>query len=234
MRYFWKLTQISERNLARDIVLYRKENLLDSSRSFCYEVFTNCCKYDAIRIWHGDLQARNPLQRLNPFRMIKPIVSSKNLWDDLARGRTRSSPFSIVYLANPFRYQKRYQLVDVFLELDAFYTRRAQAKFIRALLYGGAFRTRCNFCDGEFSDLLDHKLFRCNGTARLRDRLKANLDLYNLPRGTCLSSAADYFEISRGSRLWRKCFTSFLVDVDFWLSLIFPTFTIPSFRFLFC
>ena len=141
-------------------------------------------------------------------------MSSKNLSDDLARGRTRSSPFSIVYLADPFRYQKRYQLVDVFHELDAFYARRAQAKFVRALLYGGAFRARCN-CNGEFSDLLDHKLFRCNVTIRLRDRLKANLDLYNLPRGTRLSSAVDYFEISRRSRLWRKCFASFLVDAEF-------------------
>ena len=145
LRYFWKLTQISERNLARDIVLYRKENFLDTRRSFCHEVFTLCCKYDAVRIWHGDLQARNPLQRLNPFRMIKQIVSSKNLSDDLARGRTRSTLLSTVYLADSSRYQKRYQLVDVFHELDAFYTRRAQAKFVRALLYGGAFRARCNF-----------------------------------------------------------------------------------------
>ena len=215
LRYFWKLTQCSERNLARDIVLYRKQNFFGSNRGFCHEVFTLCCKYNAIRIWHGELLAPNPLRRTNPLRMIKRIVSSKSLSDDLAGGRTRTSPFSAVYLSNPFRYQKRYQLVDVFLELGAFHTRKAQAKFVRALLYGGAFRVKCSSCNGEFTDLLGHKLFRCHATARLRQRLKAKLNLYNLPSGMRFSSAADYFEISRANRLWRKCFTSFLVDADF-------------------
>ena len=215
LRYYWKLTQCSERNLARDIVLYRKQNFLGSNRGFCHEVFTLCCKYNAMRIWHGEFHAPNPLRRPNPFRMIKRIVSSKSLFDDLARGRTRTSPFSAVYLSNPFRYQKRYQLVDVFLEIGAFHTRKAQAKFVRALLYGGAFRVKCGSCNAEFTNLLDHKLFRCHATARLRQRLKANLNLYNLPSDMRFSSAADYFEISRENRLWRKCFTSFLVDADF-------------------
>ena len=211
----WKLTKVVEQNLARYILLYRRKHFFCCNKGFAHEVFSLCCKYDAIHIWHGVLNGPNPLRRINPFRRIKQIVSTKNLLVDLTKGRTRTCPFTQAYLANPFCYQKKYQLVDVFRNLDSFHARNAQAKFIRALLHCGRFPKICNFCNNAFSDLLDHQLFRCNALGSFRDKLAAYLVLYNLPEDRQPKSSIDYIAISRKSKLWRKCFTNFLKDVDF-------------------
>ena len=215
LRYFWKLTKVVKNNFARDILLYRKEHFLSCNRGFSHEVFTLCCKYNAVQIWHGALNSPNPLKRVNPLRRIKQIVTSKILSSDLIKGRTRSCPFTHAYLANPFCYQKKYQLIDVFRKFDAFHTRNAQAKFIRALLHCGTFPKTCVFCKNEFSDLLEHQLFRCHALGRPRDKLTAYLALYNLPDYRRPTSTNDYITLSRANNLWRICFTTFLKDVDF-------------------
>ena len=188
---------------------------MSCDKSFCSEVFSLCCKYDAIQIWHGVLTARNPLRKINPFRQIKQIVLAKNLSNDLSKARTRHCPFSKLYLTNPFHYQKNYHLVDIFLSLNLFHTRNARVKFIRGLLYGSAFAQTCNFCKREISDLLDHLIFHCSAISALREKLKASLTFYNLPDKLQPTSTSDYFDISRENKLWRKCFTDFLIDVDF-------------------
>ena len=109
------------------------------------------------------------------------MVSVKNLSNDLDKGRTRHCQCSKVYLINPFHYQKKYQLVDIFKKLDAFHERNAQSKFIRALLHCSTFPKLCNFCREDFSDLLKHQMFDCTGTLTLRKKLEAYLDLYDLP-----------------------------------------------------
>ena len=190
-------------------------NYCDCNKRFSHEAFTLFCKYNAIQIWHGVLNGPNPLRRINPFRQIKQIVSLKRLSADLTKGRTRLCPFTHAYLTNPFHYQKKYQLVDVFRKLDAFHTKSAQAKFIRALLHYGTFPRTCNFCNNEFSDLLDHQLFRCQALGRLRDKLTALLALYNLPDDRQPTSTNEYIALSLQNKLWRKCFTTFLRDVDF-------------------
>ena len=217
LRYFWKLTKFSDRNFARDIFQYRKKYFLDCNKGFCHEVFTMCCKYDAAHIWHGLIPVDNPVSRarINPLNRIKQIVSVKNLSNDLDKGRTRQCPFSKVYLVNPFNYQKKYHLVDVFKKLDAFHVRPAQGVFIRALLHCGNFPKPCNFCGRDFSDLLDHKVFHCPATLRHRQKLTAYLDLYNFPICLRPKSATDYINLSREHKLLRKCFTEFLQDVSF-------------------
>ena len=135
--------------------------------------------------------------------------------NDLEKSRKRQCPFSKVYLSNPFYYQKKYNLVDVFQKLDAFHERNAQPKFIRALLHCGTFLRLCNFCKCEFSDLLDHQIFHCFATASYREKLNAYLKLYNLPTHLRPSSTTDYFNISRDNKLWRKSFIQSLYDVDF-------------------
>ena len=215
LRYFWKLIKVSKRNLARDVLLYRKENFLSCNKGFCSEVFSLCCKYGAIQIWHGTLKARNPLRRINPFRGIKQLVLVKNLADDLSKGRTRRCPFSKLYLTNPFHYQKNYHLVDIFLSLNVFQYRIARVRFIRGLLYCSAFPKTCSFCERECRDLLGHLIFHCSAIEGLREKLKASLKFYNFPDDLQPTSISDYFEFSRKNKLWRNCFTNFLIDFDF-------------------
>ena len=190
---------------------------MNCNKGFCHEVFSLCCKYDAIHIWHGLIPTHDPVRRIriNPFNRIKKVVTVKKLSNDLDKGRTRHCPFSRAYLANPFHYQKKYKLVDIFQKLDAFQERNAQAKFIRALLHRSAFPKLCNFCKRDFPDLLKHQIFDCTGTLMLRQKLLAYLDLYNLPSCMRPKTTTDFINISRKNRLWRKCFIEFLQDVSF-------------------
>ena len=131
LRYYWKILHGPADTLCYRILKYRRERLLHCSKGFAHEVFNICTKYNLMHLWHGIAPKGRLNCRLNPLHYIKRVIISHNLRSDLEEGRTRNCSFSKIYLANPFLYQKKYQIVDPSHWLIAFLRVKAENILLR-------------------------------------------------------------------------------------------------------
>ena len=213
LRYFWKTLHGPKDALTYKILTYRKERLLDFSKGFAQHVFNICIKYNAINLWHGLIPSKfNRL--LNPLQCIKRIIISKNLRSDLENGRASNSSFATIYLANKFLYQKNYHIVEPFIQANCFSSPQGRYRFIKALLHPCSYIEECLLCQQKYKDICEHLLTACTRTVEARTSLELKLTLYNYPRKAHLRKT-DILEHALSNKIWRKCFTDFLMDIEF-------------------
>ena len=197
------------------ILQHRKNRFLDYSKGFAHHVFNICARYNLMNIWHGVAPPGRSKNRLNPLHYIKRAIISLNLRVDLEVGRTRNCTFSKIYLANPFLYQKKYQIVEPFTQANCFSSRKGRKYFIKALLHPASYLANCQLCREQCRDLCDHLLTTCPRIPDPRKKLHLRLTLYNYPLKDSPITKAGIIRNSLDNRAWRKCFTEFLSEVDY-------------------
>ena len=215
LRYFWKILHGPVNAICSQILKYRRERFLDSSRGFTRDVFNTCIKYNIMHTWHGLAPPGSLHRRLNPLQYIKRIIISQNLRTDLEDGRTRNCSFSKQFLSNPFHYQKNYQIVQPFSQANCFASHINRKCFIKALLHPCSYLENCPLCRKQTKDVCDHLLTTCPRIPDPRKKLRLKLTLYNYPANHFPLTKSGILEHSLSNRLWRKCFAEFLAEVDF-------------------
>ena len=137
LRYFWKLLNGPVNTTTFKILQYKKDNFLAFNKGFAHEVFNICCKYNILYLWHG-----NSANHINPLRAIKRIIISKNLREDLEKGRPKKCSFAKIFLHNPFAYQKNYHLPEPFCQPDLFETPNGRKRFVKGLLHPCSYKVQ--------------------------------------------------------------------------------------------
>ena len=212
-RYFWRRLHGPKNTLAFKLLTYRKARLLEFRKGFVQDIFNISIKYNAINLWHGLAPSRyNRL--LNPLQCIKRIIISKNLCTDLEIGRARNCSFAKIYLSNVFLYQKTYHIVEPFNQTNCFTSPEGKYRFVKALLHPCSYAKECRLCRQLHKDTCEHFLTSCTKVADAKRKFLLKLTLYNYPNKTPLKKT-DILEHTLGNRVWRKCFTDFLSEVDF-------------------
>ena len=209
-RYFWKVLHGSPRSITHQILTYRRKNFLEFNKGFAHEVFNICCKYDDINLWHGISAPKT-----NPLIGIRKLIITSNLRKDLEIGRSRKSSFATVFLSNIFLYQKTYHIVEPLKQINFFASSSARKRFFKAILHPCNYSDECFRCRQKTNDMLDHLLTRCIHTLEMRNTLKLELTLYNYPNTHISRKKHQLLEKVLTKRTWLKCFTKFLIDVDF-------------------
>ena len=212
-RYFWKTLHGPKDALTFKILTYRKERLLDFSKGFAQDIFNISTRYDAINVWHGQVASRFNIQ-LNSLQCIKRTIISKNLCNDLETGRARNCSFAKIYLGNVFLFQKTYHMVQPFDQANCFATPEGRYRFIKALLHPCSYMEECQLCKQQHKDICEHILTSCPQTVEARKRLRLKLTLYNYSSKDPFKKS-DLLVNTLGNKLWRKCFTEFLTEIDF-------------------
>ena len=215
LRYFWKMSHGPADALCSLILKYRRDRFLDFNIGFSRTVFNICIKYNLMHIWHGLAPQGSLNRKLNPLHYIKRVITTQNLRADLEDGRTRKSSFSENYLANPFIYQKKYQIVEPFGQANCFSSPDGRKRFIKALLHPCSYPENCSLCGEQTRDSCDHLLTTCQRVPNPRKKLHLKLTLYNYPANHLPLTKASLIQRSLTNRLWRKCFVDFLKEVDF-------------------
>ena len=177
------------------------------------DIFNICINYNAMNLWHG--LAPTSLHRLlNPSHYIKRIIIAKNLRTDLEIGRTRNCSFARIYLTNAFLYQKTYHIVEPFDQANCFTFPEGRYRFIKALLHPCSYSEECPLCRLQQKDTCEHFITFCTKTVDAKRKLLLKLTLYNYPTRAPLNKV-DIIEHSLGNRVWRKCFTDFLTEINY-------------------
>ena len=149
----------------------------------------------------------------SPASYIKNKILIFNLRQDLEVGRQRPCAFRDIYLSNKFVYQKSYHLVEPFLNQDFFQSASARCKMVKVLLYPRTFSRKCLYCSLEFKDILSH-IFSRKNVEKYTRLLRSKLRLYNFPADKMREDNNFLGTVIR-RKIWTKCFTEFLVDVDY-------------------
>ena len=210
LRYYWRIIQGLTDAITYKILCYRKDNFLSFNKGLVHETFNICCKYNMLNFWHGISPCN-----LNPMHSIKRKIISHNLRTDLETGRSKACSFTSLFLINPFKYQKKYHLVDPFLQPDCFDSTNGRRRFIKALLHPCSYLQTCTYCNQQYRDKFDHFLNTCPQIFELRKELHLKLAFYNFPRDRIPPTKTDALSLALNNRILRKCLTSFLVDSDF-------------------
>ena len=201
--------------LCYKILKHRKDMLLDLSNEFTRDVFNICIKYNLMHIWHGLEPPGGINRKINPLRYIKKVITTHNLSVDLKEGKTRECTFSKIYLINPFLYQKKYQLVEPFIQANCFSSPSGRKRFVKALLHPNSYLENCSLCGEQYRDICDHLITTCPRISDSRKKLRMKLTLYNYPNDDFPLSKEGVIKNALSSRVWRKCFTDFLTEVDY-------------------
>ena len=215
LRYFWEMSHGPADALCFLILKYRRDRSLDFDKGFARNVLNICIKYNLMHIWEGLAPQGRLNLKLDPLHYIKRVIITQNLRADLEDGRTRNSSFSKNYLINPFIYQKNYQIVEPFGQANCFSSPDGRKRFTKAFLHPCSYSENCSLCDEQTRDLCDHLLTTCPRVPDPRKKLHLKLTLYNYPPNHFPLSKSSLIQHSLTNRLWRKCFTDFLKEVDF-------------------
>ena len=210
VRYYWRILKGPTNTITHKLLRYRKDNFLSFNKGFVHDTFNICCKYNMLNFWNG-ISPRN----VNPLNSIKRKIISHNLRLDLETGRSKSCSFASIFLGNPFKYQKKYHLVDPFQQPDCFDSPDGRKRFIRALLHPCSYLQTCTHCKQQYRDKFDHFLTTCPAIFDLRKKLYLKLAFYNFPRDRIPPVKIDALNLALNNRILRKCLISFLVDSDF-------------------
>ena len=215
LRYFWRILHGPIDSLSYKILEYRKEKFLNFNKGFARDVFNICSKYNAMHIWHGQAPLGRLDYKLNPLHYIKKIIISQNLRRDLEIGRTRNCTYRTIFLSNVFLYQKKYHIVEPFNHANCFTSPEGRMRFIKALLHPNSYIEDCPLCRERHRDICDHLITSCPSIIEFRKKLHLKLTLYNYPTENFPLNKARITLHALSNRLWRKCFTDFLTEVDF-------------------
>ena len=208
LRYFWKIAHTNDQSIAHRVFKHRKEQFLTTKYGFIHEAFNLCCKYDVIDFWHGKLKGLT-----NPASHIKKRIIAFSLKKDLEIGRKRPCAFTDIFLSNIFSYLKSYHLVEPYIRQDFFSSASARCFVTKFLLQSHAFHRKCVACTLEFKDIVSHQLFSSSKLEDQRRLLRSKLVLYNLP-SQILDDKKSFYVNILGKKIWTKCFSEFLADID--------------------
>ena len=209
VRYFWKLLNGPVNATIFKILQYKKNNFLGFNKGFAHEVFNICCKYNILYLWHG-----SSANHINPLLAIKIIIISKNLREDLEKGRSKKCSFANIFLRNPFAYQKNYHLPEPFCQPDQFATPNGRKRFVKAILHPCSYKEECLLCRQIYTDKLYHFLTECPRLSKPRKQLHLKLELYNFPLEKLLLNDK-LLGLALEKNAWRNSLTKFLIETDF-------------------
>ena len=212
LRYYWRLLKTNQKSFSKRVYDIRKRDLLSSNKGFLHEALNLCSKYKTIDIWHGRCR-----RNINPLRWIKQVVVKHNLNKDLNASRKKSCSFSILFLKNPFIYQKTYHILEPFLQVGQFSSSNTRSRFLKALLDTCSFTHPCDFCGESFHDLLQHQLFNCSRLTRERTKLFATIQPH-ISKSSIVTPLTDkhiFFAKSLTCKHILKPFTDFLQSVNY-------------------
>ena len=97
---------------------------------------------------------------------------------------------------------------------NCFASPEGRYRFIKALLHPCSYIQECQRCRQHHKDICEHFLTSCTHTAKARTRLHLKLTLYNYPNIAQIKKV-DILDNTLGNKVWRKCFTDFLTEIDF-------------------
>ena len=140
-----------------------------------------------------------------------------NLSLDLTTSRAAVCSFSVLFLKNPFIYQKKYQILEPFRQLGKFRSSKARSRFFKALLDTCTFKHCCNFCGDSFCDLLNHQLFNCRRLLKERTELldKTRLCLRTKEQATAITDKHLLIAYALENNKVLCYFTKFLANTNY-------------------
>ena len=151
---------------------------------------------------------------MSPYGIHRHPSLSKNLRDDLEKGRSKKCSFANIFLSNPFTYQKNYHLPEPFWQTDLFAAPNGRKRFVKAILHPCSYKEECLLCRQIKKDKLDHFLTDCPRLSELRKELHLKLKLYNFPLEN-IPLKNELLRLALEKKAWRNSLTNFLIDADF-------------------
>ena len=208
LRYFWRITQANDNNLAFSILKYTREELHTRKIGFIHEVFKLCQKHNCLYVW---LKIKRPKE--NPLETIRRTVEQNCLKKDQAVCLASTCIYSSsLYTGNAFK-QKKYIFEKIFNTIGLFPDADGRRQFIFALLDRCNFERVCPKCSMRTFDILKHFLNDCPRTDLLRLLLKIKLKLYNAPVSADFTNKEQLFSLAiNGKTVYLKIFSQFLAN----------------------
>ena len=210
LRYFWKTLKCRTDSITQKVLKYRKEKFLGFDKGFSHEVFNICSKYNLLHLWHG-----NEASYKNPLYAIKKIIVSQNLQKDLEIGKKKKCSFASIFLSNPKEYQKNYHLPEIFRQPNCFDTPNGRKRVVKTLLHPCSYEEKCSLCGIIYTDKLSHLLTSCQCVCGYRNEFFLKLNLYDFPKSQILACKENFLGLILEKKIWIKCLSKFLIDVDF-------------------
>ena len=70
LRFHWRLLKTSRQSISKSVYDARRKDFRSPNKGFLHEVFSLCCGYNALGIWHGRCR-----RNINLLRWIKQVVN---------------------------------------------------------------------------------------------------------------------------------------------------------------
>ena len=152
---------------------------------------------------------------MNPLQNIKRIIIAANLRKDMQIARDCTCSFTSIFLSNPFKYQKKYHIVDPLQRPDNSTFPNDSKVFVRTLLDPNTYEKKCQHCSRATKDIFSHFLNQCPKLLKSRRLLELNLSLYNFPKQQFPLNKNALLTLAFGNTCWRKCLANFLMEGNF-------------------
>ena len=195
-------------NFALEIYKNRRSHFLESNIGYVHEIFTLCCEYNMMWVWHGTINSK-----LNPLTQIKRHVVQCHLKRDLETAMGSNCVYASMCLTAK-KYGKKYKL-DTFLRRFGFFESTEHRRFfLYSLLDTCVYPRPCPKCSTVTNDILSHALTTCARTVKLRIVLRLKLLLFNANRlvsPTKFGCKITLYTLAMGNRLYRRALCEFLV-----------------------
>lgn len=109
--------------------------------------------------------------------------------------------------------QKKYMFDEFFRPIGLFPDTKSRRLFIYSLLDRCNVEKACPKCGKCLHDVLQHTLLECPQTGLLRLRLQVKLKFYNAQIKAEIMNKAQLFTLVLSSKLFRKVFCEFLLEI---------------------
>ena len=139
---------------------------------------------------------------------------SQNLQKDLEIGRKKKCSFASIFLYDPNGYRNDYHLPEKFRQPDCFETPNGRKRVVKALLHPCSCEEKCSLYGKNYTDKLCHLLTTCKRIRSYREEFFLKLK-YDFPKNHIKTFKENFLGIILEKKIWRKCLSKFLIDVDF-------------------
>ena len=207
LRYFWKISNSTEHNLAFSILKFKKEES-HTKVGFIHEVHKLCLKHNCLNVW---LKISRPKE--NTLKTISRAVESFYINRDLQKCCETTCLYTSLIFNKNIKAHKKYTFEIFFKHIGQFPDTKGRSQFIFALLDTCNFERECPLCGDHYLDVLQHTLRGCPKARQIQLLLKMKLELFNFPGHVNLANKVELFTMAVRNRLYRKVVCEYLTNV---------------------
>ena len=207
LRYFWRLMQAGDENIAHVVYKESRQKFLEGSESYIHEIFNTCCKYGSMGIWHGQCP-----KKVNPLARIKRIVEAYHLQRDLGILRRSNCAYSTL---RTFK-DRKYSLEPWLQGMGRFASTKHRRMFLYALLDVANYNRQCVNCEATVKDITSHGLKECPRVEKEREIFRLTMRLYNAPKNLDMGCKSQVMIEALVKKSLLKVLCDFLIIIWNW------------------